>query len=88
LNFVNRFSKNETLIFSTDFQKIKLEFSQQIFKKYSSNLIKIRPMAAKLFHADGRTENITKLTVAFRNFGNAPQNVQAVLLTEESMWPA
>jgi hypothetical protein len=32
---------------------MKLEFSQQIFKKYSSNLIKIRPLGAELFHADG-----------------------------------
>jgi hypothetical protein len=35
--------------------------------------MKIRPVGAELFHADGRTD-MTKLTVAFRNFGNAPKN--------------
>ena len=37
---------NETLIFSRDFQK-----NPQI-----SNLIKIRPLGAELFHADGQTD--------------------------------
>jgi hypothetical protein len=32
--------------------------------------MKIRPVGAELFHADGRTDT-TKLIVAFRNFGNA-----------------
>ena len=31
--------------------------------------MKIRPVVAELFHAGGRTE----LTVAFRNFANAPK---------------
>jgi hypothetical protein len=35
--------------------------------------MKIRPVGAELFHADGRTV-MTKLTVAFRNFSNAPKN--------------
>ena len=41
--------------------------------------MKIRPVGAELFHADGRTVRIvgrtytTKL-VAFRNFANAPKN--------------
>ena len=35
--------------------------------------MKIRPVAAELFHAGGRTD-MTKLTVAFRNFANAPKN--------------
>jgi len=35
---------------------IKLEFSQQIFKKYSgSNFMKIRLVGAELFHTDGQT---------------------------------
>ena len=33
--------------------------------------MKIRPVVAELFHADGRTE-ITKLIVDFRNFAKAP----------------
>ena len=35
------------------------------------HLMKIRPVAVELFHADGMT-NMTKLIVAFRNFANAP----------------
>jgi len=35
--------------------------------------MKIRSVRAELFHADGRT-HMTKLTVAFRNFANAPKN--------------
>jgi hypothetical protein len=38
-----------------------------------SNFIKIRPMGGELFHTDGQTD-MTKLTVAFRNFVNAPRN--------------
>jgi len=38
-----------------------------------SNFMKIRPVGAELFHADGRTD-MTKLIVAFRNFANAPKN--------------
>jgi hypothetical protein len=38
---------------------IKLEFSRQIFEKKNntqiSNFMKIRPMVAELFHADGQT---------------------------------
>jgi len=41
--------------------------------------MKIRPMGTELFHADGRTD-MTKLKVAFRNFGNSSktctQNMQ------------
>jgi hypothetical protein len=33
--------------------------------------MKISPVGAKLFHADGRTE-MTKLRFALRNFANAP----------------
>jgi hypothetical protein len=36
---------------------IKIEFIQQIFKKnyQISNFMKIRPLGAELFHADGQT---------------------------------
>ena len=33
--------------------------------------MKIRPLCAELFHADGQTD-ITKVSVAFRHFANAP----------------
>jgi len=48
---------NETLIFSTDFLKIP---KYKIF-------MKIFLVEAEFFHADRRTD-MTKLTVAFRNF--------------------
>ena len=51
------------LIFSTDFSE----------KSQKSSLIKIRPVGAELYHPDGQTD-MTKLIVAFRNFGNAPKN--------------
>jgi hypothetical protein len=63
-----------------------LEFSRQIFEKYSNiKFHKIRPMKAELFHADrwkdGRTDrptdgqtDMTKLVVAFRKFENAAKN--------------
>jgi len=54
---------NETSIFSTDFSKIA----------QMSNLMKIRPVAAKMFHADGQTD--MNQIVTFRNFANAPKNV-------------
>jgi len=34
--------------------------------------MKIRPVGAELFHADGQTE-MTKLLIAIRNFANAPK---------------
>ena len=36
--------------------------------------MKIRPVGAELFHADGRTD-MMKLTVTIRNFANAPKKV-------------
>jgi len=36
--------------------------------------MKILPVGAELFHADRRTD-IMKLTVAFRNFANAPKTL-------------
>jgi len=39
-----------------------------------SNVMRIRPMAAELFHADGRTDRHGELTVAFRTFTNVPTN--------------
>jgi hypothetical protein len=55
---------------------MKLEFSQQIFEKniVISNFMKFRPLKPL---TNGQTERqtvITKLKVAFRNFGNTPKN--------------
>ena len=53
---------NETWIFSTDsWKNIQIQ-----------NFIKVRAVVAELFHADRRTD-MTKLTVAFRNFDNEPE---------------
>jgi len=40
---------------------MKLDFSQQIFGKNPqiSNFMKIRPVGAELFRADGRTDGMT-----------------------------
>jgi len=58
---------------------IKLEFSRQVFEKYSNrNFMKIHPVGADFF-ADGQTDRMTKLIVAFRSFGNAPKNETPVV---------
>ena len=36
------------------------------------NFMKIRPVRAKLFHADRRID-VTQLTIAFYNFANVPK---------------
>jgi len=52
----------ETCIFSTGFRK----------NTYIPNFIKIRPVGAELFHADGQTD-VPKLIIAFRTFANTPK---------------
>jgi hypothetical protein len=37
--------------------------------------MKIRPVGADLFHADGQTD-VTNLIVAFRNFANVPNKLK------------
>ena len=52
---------------------MKLEFSEQISKNTKiSNFMKIRPVVVPCEETD-RTD-MTKLTVALRNFANAPKN--------------
>jgi len=53
---------------------MKLEFYRDKFSKSTPipNLIKIHPVWIELFLADGQTDMV-KLTVAFRNFPNAPK---------------
>jgi hypothetical protein len=52
---------------------MKLEFLYR-FSKIAQilNIIRIRLMGNKFLHAEGRTD-LTKLTVAFCNFANAPK---------------
>jgi len=65
---------------------MKLEFSRQSFEEYSN--IKFHenpPVRAELFHADRRTDRrtqMTKLTVTFRNFANAPKTAKKIYFTE------
>ena len=53
-----------------------------------SNLMEVRPMGAELFHeyrrTDGRTD-ITKLTVAFRNFANEPKKLNTCTFFRHSL---
>jgi hypothetical protein len=58
---------------------MELGFSRQIIEKYLnvvSNLMKIHPVGADLFHADRRTDDghvdMTKLIVTPDNVANAP----------------
>jgi hypothetical protein len=52
---------------------VRLNFLGRFSKNLQlSNWIQIRPGEAALFHSDGQTD-MTKLTVAFRNFTNSPK---------------
>jgi hypothetical protein len=53
---------NDTWILSTGFQK----------NIFILNVMKVRPVGAKLFNADRQTD-MTKLMVAFLNFANVPR---------------
>jgi hypothetical protein len=46
---------------------MKLEFSQQIFGKYS-DLTKIQPVRSELFHADGRPDRHDEANCRFWQF--------------------
>ena len=50
--------------------------------------MKFHPVGAELFHADGLIDgqaDITKLTVAFRNFANAPKTISIFLFVSFTM---
>jgi len=52
---------------------MKFEFSRQAFEKYSiSNFMKIRPVGAELFPADGRTDRRDKANSRFQQFCEKP----------------
>jgi hypothetical protein len=65
-------------LFLSDFNK--LEFSRQIFEKYSDIKFHENPsiesQAVPCVHTDGRTD-MAKLTVDFRNFANAPEHMKS-----------
>jgi hypothetical protein len=57
---------------------MKLEFSRQFFDKFSSIKVLQNPFSGSRVVPCGlmdRRKDMMKLTVAFRNFENAPKNV-------------
>jgi hypothetical protein len=59
---------------------MKIKISGQGLKIYKyQNLIKIRPLAAELFHAARRTDRNEKDIVTFGNFVKAPKITTAAL---------
>jgi hypothetical protein len=70
---------NETWIFSTNLRE----------KAEIPSFIKIRPVSAGLFHADGQTDgrtDMTKLIVAFREFAMAPNQRVGEDLHNQRSW--
>jgi hypothetical protein len=55
-----------------------LNFLGKFFEKLS-DFMKIRPVAADLFHADGRTDRHDEAIVALCSFVNAPKNRWSVM---------
>jgi hypothetical protein len=56
-----------------------------------SNFMKIRPVGAELFHADGRTDRHDEANSRFHNFANAPKKqmdeyLQIRLLREDQLY--
>jgi hypothetical protein len=69
---VQKTSSKETVII------LRLQWKSNFLYRFStnaqiSNFIKIRPVEAELFHADGQAD-MKKLIVAFRNIANSPKN--------------
>jgi hypothetical protein len=53
---------------------MKLFFSDRFSKNTQIlNFMKIRPVGAELFRADGRTD-VTELITTFRNYANSPKH--------------
>jgi hypothetical protein len=48
--------------------------------------MKSLPVGVELFHVDGRTDRLTTIIVAFRNFANAPKNVIACKNAVKNYW--
>ena len=61
----------------SDFNETWIFFDRVLKNTQTSNFIKIRQVQNEVFHADGQTD-MTKLTVAFRYFTNAPKEPQSI----------
>ena len=70
-------------LFSSDLNKTLIPLSDSLKNTQIPNFIKIRPVGAELFHADGQTDK-TKLIVAFRNFANEPKIVQNFAIVDST----
>jgi len=62
---------------------VRFKWNLNCFDRFSKNIqistfMKIRPVEGDLFHAGGQT-GMTKLTVAFRNILNVPNNWQYII---------
>jgi hypothetical protein len=57
---------------------MEVKYSRWIFEKYSNiNFHEMSPVGVKVFQEDGRTDrqtDMTKLTIASREFTNRPKN--------------
>ena len=72
-------------LFLSDFNE--LEFSGQIFEKYSDIKFNEIPSSGSRVVPTGQTDRqatMTKLTVPFRNFAKAPKNVACLVCTYQS----
>jgi hypothetical protein len=77
-NITLKYDKKCIMVFmsSTNYScqvSIKLEFSRQIFEKYSNVICRENPTSESRVVPCGRTD-MKKLIVAFRNFVKAPKN--------------
>jgi len=72
-------------LFLSDVNTTKIFLDRFSKSTQLSNLMEIHPFESELYRADGRTvwrAVMTKLTVAFRSFGNAPKPNHLTLYRE------
>ena len=61
-------------LFLRDFIETRIFLDKSSKNTHISNFMKIRPVWAELFFADGQTD-MAKLVIGFRNFPNAAKDV-------------
>jgi hypothetical protein len=73
-------------LFMSDFNENWILWTDTRKKDQKSDLIKIRPIGAEQFNADGRIEewkNMTKVIVAFRNSANPTKNLLKIIIERD-----